>query len=292
MAQLRTQFLGDTSRVQKRLLPSNSSSCKRLPVRSTSLPEKPAFTRMPQELWHMIVRYLPSLTGRHAAQVFGFGLAEQHWWHSSIWDKIWEDNGWPLLATEMGLHPVLVGNLQALVDDLDRPITLTLLTGDKTGQIRLHREELLSSLRPHHLNERHEVVFHDSKIILNVDDALYNTYFTTLCPETLFTYSEVRGLQSGSIYWHDSEYALRTIGPEDVVGVGGPASTLLDISLICGITLTHPRELELFDRRQFLFQHPSCPPISPLLPVVYNANGGWVLGWEFIGDNQHPRWHT
>lgn len=214
----------------------------------------------------MIVQYLPSLTGRHAAIVFGFGLEEKHWCHSSIWDMILADCRWPLVATEMGLHPVIIGNIQAVIDDPDQTVTLALLTGDKTGKIRLYREELLSSLKPHRFNGRREVVFRGSNIILNVDDALYNAYYTTLSPETLFTCSDASGLQSDSIYWQDSQYTLRTIMQRDIVGIGGPASSIRDISLICGVTLTHPKEIELADRRQYCFQHPTCPPISPSFP--------------------------
>lgn len=114
------------------------------------------------------MQYLPSLTGRHAATVFGFGLEEQHWYHSSAWDKIWADGKWPLIATEMHLYPVLVRDIYAVVDDPGQTVTLALLTGDKTGKIRAHREELLSSLNPHRFNEKREVVFHDSSSILNV----------------------------------------------------------------------------------------------------------------------------
>ena len=280
MAKVTTRALEDAPEVQQRP-PSHSSDCEC----STTQNGSPAYTRMSKELWSMIVHFLPSLTGRHAAQVFGFGLEEQHRLHSSIWDKIWQDSEWPLLATKMGLHPILVGDIHALVDNIDRPATLALLTGDKSGQIRSLRRQLLSSLRPHHLNEKHEAVFTDSNIVLNVDDALYNAYYTTLSPETLFTYCDDSGLRSGSIYWDDFEYALRTIRAEDVVGLGGPASTLRDISLVCGITLTHPKEMELPDRRQYRFEHQSCPPISPLLPVVYNKDGGWVLGWELMLAN-------
>ena len=235
----------------------------------------------------MVVGYLPSLTGRYAAEVFGFGLEERHWRHSSVWNKIWKDNLWTSCATEMGLDPFLVGDgLHCLIKDPNQPARIALLTGDKTGQIRRHRTQLLLSLRPHHLNERNEAVFCDSGIILNVGDALYNTYYTILSPESLFTYHDNYGLRSGSLFWHDSEYALRTIVAEDVVGVGGPASNLLAISFMCGITLTLPREISLVGRRQYRFQHPNCPPISPLLPVVYTSDGAWVLGWAFVDDNR------
>jgi hypothetical protein len=159
----------------------------------------------------------------------------------------------------------------------------------------LHRDELLSSLRLHDLDERYEAVFRDSNIVLNIDDALHSAYYTSLSPETLFTYNDAGRLTAGSLYWQDDMYAVREIGAkgDDVVGIGGPASTALDISFICGITLTHPKEVELVDRRQYLFQHPSCPAVSPLLPVLYTREGGWVLGWDFTGNEPRcSRWHV
>jgi hypothetical protein len=60
--------------------------------------------RMPYELWRMVVDELPSLTGRHAAEAFGFELEERHQKDSGIWNEIFRcDEEW-------GLSFVLIGD--------------------------------------------------------------------------------------------------------------------------------------------------------------------------------------
>jgi hypothetical protein len=101
-------------------------------------------------------------------------------------------------------------------------------------------------------------VFQESNITLNINEALYNLFYISLTPEKLFSYQHT-GLRSASLYWKDNQYAVRTIGPDDIVGMGDKACTLQDVSLICGITLTHPKEMMLRQRHQQCFQHPNCP---------------------------------
>jgi hypothetical protein len=247
-----------------------------------------SFMKMPQELWRMVIHDLPSLTGRYAAEVFGFELEERHQKHSSVWNKILKDDEeWTSIGTKRGLNPILVGDgLHDLYEDPEQPAYLALLTGDKTGIIRHDKTKLLASLRAHHRNEKREIVFHESNIILNIDEAIYNPFFITLSPKRLFSHHRHNRLRSASLYWQDDEHALRTIGPDDIVGNGERASTLHDVSLICGITLTHPEEMTLRQRRQQCFQHPNCPPAYPLCPIGYKFNGDNILGWEW---NDSPR---
>lgn len=263
--------------------------CEQLPVepkrKTALLPSERSFTRMSQELWDMVIEGLPSLTGRHAAQVFGFTLPERQQKHSGIWNKILKDDEtWTSIAERQGLNPFLVGDdLHVLHNDPEQPAYLALVTGDKTGIIRHDKTKLLASLRAHHWNEKNEIVFQESKIILNIDEALHNPFFITLTPKRLFGCCEHNRLRSASLYWQDNEYALRTIGPNDIVGTGEHASTLRDVSLICGITLSHPKEMTLRRRRQQCFQHPNCPPAYPLCPIGYKFNGDNILGWDW-GD--------
>ncbi|PMD60257.1 uncharacterized protein K444DRAFT_528693 [Hyaloscypha bicolor E] len=228
----------------------------------------------------MVIEYLPSLTGKYAAQAFGFKLEEQHEKHAGVWDRIIrEEDAWTPIAIRQGLNPVLIGDgLHTLFNDPTQPAYICLSTGDKTRNIRHDQTKLLASLREHHFNENGEVVFHDSKIILNIDEALYNPFFVTLTPKRLFSCRNNR-LCSASLYWADSQYALRTIGPDDIVGIGEKVSTLKDVSHICGITLTHPTEMALRQRHQQCFQHPSCPPTYPVLSLEYNGDN--MLGWEW-----------
>jgi hypothetical protein len=244
------------------------------------LPHPPI--RMPRELWWMVVDELPSLTGRHAAQVFGFKLDERRNKHGAVWNEIFTcDAGW-------GLNFILVGDdLRDLIEYPKRPASIALLSVERTAKIRSDKARFLSSLREHHLNEKCEVVFHESNIILNVDDVLYSTFFTILTPRQLFSCDEDGLPRSACLYWQDREFTLREISAKDIVGKGGQASTLESVSYICGITLTHPKEMSLKHRHQHLFQHRDCPLAYTHLPHGRNYNGHNILGWE-LGDDPNP----
>jgi hypothetical protein len=59
--------------------------CKQLSEKlkvGSLLPSERGCKRMPQELWKMVIEYLPSLNGKCAAQVFGFKLDERHQKHA------------------------------------------------------------------------------------------------------------------------------------------------------------------------------------------------------------------
>jgi hypothetical protein len=246
-----------------------------------SLHSQRSFKKMSPELWDMVMEYLPSLTGRHTAQAFNFPLTERHQRHSNIWNQIFKDDeAWTPIATQQGLNFFLVGDdLHSLHRDPIHQAYLALSTGDKTGKIRHDKMNLLASLKAHNWNEKNEIVFQESNITLNIDEALHNPFFISLTPEKLFSYQHT-GLRSASLYWKDSQYAVRTIGPDDIVGMGERASILENVSLVCGITLTHPEEIILRQRHQQCFQHPKCPHASPLCPVGYRFNGDNILGWE------------
>jgi hypothetical protein len=231
----------------------------------------------------MVIGDLPSLSGSNAAEAFGFRLQERHRKHSDIVKKIFlVDEKWTPIARRQGIKLVLVGdNLHALYNDPMQPAYLALVVGDKTKTIRHDIAKLLAALRPHRLNKENEIVFHESRIVLNIDDAIHNPFFITTTPKKLFGYCEQGKLRSASLYLKDSEYALRRIRQDDIVGAGARVSTLQDVSLICGITLTHPKEMERRQRHQQCFQHSDCPPVYPLCPDGYKFNGDNILGWQW-----------
>jgi ubiquinone/menaquinone biosynthesis C-methylase UbiE len=258
------------------------------PKRKAALPcPDRSYKRMPQELWEMVIVDLPSLSGSYAAEAFGFRLQERHRKHSNIWKMIFRvDEKWTPIARRQGIKLVLVGdNLHALYNDPMQPAYLALVTGDKTKTIRHDKAKLLVALQPHRLNKNNEIVFHESRIVLNIDDAIHNPFFITSTPKKLFGYCEHGKLRSASLYLQDSEYALRTIRQDDIVGPGERVSTLQDVSLICGITLTHPIEMELRQRYQQCFQYLCCPPAYPLCPKGYKFNGDNILGWQWEDEN-------
>lgn len=267
--------------------------CEQLPPeperKLTPLYPDKAYKRMPQELWDRVMYHLPSLTGRYAADVFGFRLQKRHQKHSDILKNILrEDEEFTSIARRQGINLLLLGDsLHALYKDPMQRAYLALLTGDKTRTIRHDKTKLLAALRPHTSNKNNEIVFLDSRIVLNIEEAINNPFFVTLPPKKLFGLCEYGKLRSACLYLQDNEYILRSIGPEDIVGSGGSVSTLRDVSLICGITLPHPKELKLKQRYQQCFEHMDCPSSSPLCPDGYTFNGDNILGWQL--EEQNPR---
>jgi hypothetical protein len=230
----------------------------------------------------MVVEYLPSLNGRHAAQALEFNLTEEHQRHSGIWGRVIKDKGeWTSIAIKEGFDLVLIGDdLHSPLDDPERPAYLALVTADKRFGSIFYRDELLAALKEHDLKENGiEIVFKESNITLNIEGALYNRDIIQCTPEKLFSYQNGQ-LCSASLYWKDNEHSLGTIGPKDIVGIGGQASALQDISQICGITLTHPREIALRRRSQYVLKHPECPELSHILAPGHQFNMNGILGWE------------
>jgi hypothetical protein len=257
-------------------------------IRKAGFSER-SFRRMSQELWDLVVNEVPSLTGRHAAEAFNFKLEQRHKRPSGIWSTVLKpDEIWTPIAEGSGLNPFLAGyDLHKIGGNNEEPLYIALLTGDETGNIRYSRDKLLCSLRPHDLRNGHEIVFHESNIVMNVVDAVYSTFFTTLAPERLFGYEDGK-LRSACLYWKDPEYAIRPIESDHVVGIGGKARCLQDISNICGITFTYPDTIPLLSNYQKFFVHPECPPAYPL----YNNGGAYnrnrTLGWQW-GEDRNIR---
>lgn len=99
------------------------------------------------------------------------------------------------------MNYILVGDdLRDLIENSKRPASIALLAGDRTGKIRLDKASFLLSLKEHHLNENREVVFHDSNIVLNVDNVLCSAFFTILAPMRLFSCDEDDFPRSASLY--------------------------------------------------------------------------------------------
>ena len=232
-----------------------------------------------------MVRYLPLLTGKHTAEIFGFQVEERLQRHSGILNLIFETSKRATVVTNMGFAPFLFGDdLHQLFDNPKQVAYTALLTGDKSGKLLPYRDLLLTSLKSHTRNGKNEIFSRDSQIIVNVSAVLESTFLTTLAPAPLFSYDDNNQLRSACLYWQDEEYALRIVSFIDVVGNGGRASTLESISSICGVSMPYPKELGLSHRQQFCFKHPNCPMVYTLLPAGSHYNGRNILGWRLNGD--------
>jgi len=95
-------------------------------------------------------------------------------------------------------------------------------------------------LKPHTVEKhRGEVVF-KSGITLCVKSAVYDDHeITFLNTRKLFSDRHTQ-VQTSYLYWQDSQWVLRTLGPKNIVEIEGPASFIDDVSYICGLNFTRP----------------------------------------------------
>ena len=254
-------------------------------VRSLSQKEK-AMVPMEPELWLMVAENLSTLSARSASSVFGFDLTIQQAKHSEVWSLIIQNEVWTSIASYHGLNPVLIGqNLNKLYNtkpsESPKPSYIVLMTGDRSGDIRFHRDVFLESLQPHTFNPSTcEVVFKNSHITLNVADAIYNPDTIYMNPKRLFSCRN-KCLQSAYLYWQDSHHALRKIKSTDVVSIGGSAPAIQDVYKICALTISSLDNSKIL-RQQFVFQHPRCRDTR--LRVVARNKEDHISGWEWQND--------
>jgi hypothetical protein len=105
-------------------------------------------------------------------------------------------------------------------------------------------------------------------------------------PEKLFSYTEDR-LCSAYLVWDDSDYALRALGSEDIVGIGGKALTLRDVSVICGLVLAFPEDAGIRKTQQvFCIKGLRGRSAGPLCRTGHVYNGDNCLGWKWISNNK------
>lgn len=174
-----------------------------------------------------------------------------------------ENQTWTSMALEMDLHPVLIGHdLQELYDGFNKPIYISLVSGDISGALR-YKDAFFNSLRkPWSYNqETMEVVFTESNITLNVHEVV--KIFETIAiigPKRLFSYED-KQLQSAVLYFK-GRHLFHNVGPEDIAGIGN-TKTLEAVSDICGIALKYPNGSPIYRKTQALFTHPNCPNVAP-----------------------------
>ena len=216
--------------------------------------------------------------------------------HNRVWEGIiFQNKTWTLIASSLGLNPALIGRgVPAIYHGTDGSETpqvyIVLVTGDKSGAIRFYSKVFLDSLRPHTFcRVASEVVFKDSNITLNIHDVLEAPEIIRMEPERLFSYQEDR-LCSAYIFLHDSRYALRTLGPESITGIGGKALVLNDVSIICGLVL-NPSEASELQKTQQVFcvkglRGKYVRQIGQTGQAGHAYNGDICLGWKWVAKGK------
>jgi len=200
--------------------------------------------------------------------------------HDKVWDIIFPNKKWLFVASEMGLIPALVGqDVRNLHSGSHERGYIVLVTGDHSGELRKLRELLLKCLRIDNKKRRfdrktQEVVLEEFNITLNIEDAYLSAASIRMDPRQLF--SEHR-ISSAALFWCDCN--LRTIHPDDVVGIGGKACNLESVASWCGVELTHPKMRVIRGARwNQIFENPRLPlNVKPI-----RGTDRFVEGWDLV----------
>lgn len=206
--------------------------------------------------------------------------------HDQVWDKIFPHKEWLSIATDMGLVPILLGHDVSRVYNntfqppaysnyLSEKLNICLVTGDFSGELAKKKDLLIKCLGIDHKKRRLYdsvgiVMLDDAGIILSIINALGPREIIPTDPRDFFSKDSV---SSAALFWGD--YSLRTIGPDDVVGVGGRASNLDSIAHCCAIELTHSDMKQISGTRwNQIFQNPRH--LEPM-----GGTEKFIEGWEY-----------
>ena len=139
--------------------------------------------------------------------------------HKVVWDAIFSNYGWlDEVDRELQLNPVLFGAKLGTIatqksTDFQHspPIYVTLLSGDRSGDVVYSKDLFFSSLKSHtHAEGTDEIIF-DSGIVLNIADII-------LCPEIMLAKREALISGKGTFYsaysfWKNSELGIKVLEP-------------------------------------------------------------------------------
>lgn len=203
-----------------------------------------AMTKMAQELWDMVTHTLSPISARNAGHALNFNIRTQQEKHSRVWNMIFQNEDWiTKVTTDFDVNPVLIGpNLHVYYNNDSqkyKPAYMVLKTGNRSEDLHYHKELFLKSLKPHTFRKETGEVEFKSDITLNVISALYDSEMIYMETKKLFSYRHKR-LRTSYLYWQDSQWALRTLRPKNIVGIEGPTSSIDDVSYICSLNLTQP----------------------------------------------------
>lgn len=221
-----------------------------------------AISRVPNELWAEIRSFLPLISKHVIAEVLKFAPTPEDK-HSRLWNLFFKNENWLAAMTEKGLNPVLIGNdirhiyrtKNLKTETKSKYLALVLgydSDGGKYGKPNVENKMSLffDSLKPHMEWESGELFFPETRITLNIYDAIHNSHYTTTTQPRRLVSHKLRGLHSAYLYWNDNSFKVKTIRPQHIVGIGR-ALTEEDVSNIVGLSWRHLPGGEL---RQHFFQ--------------------------------------
>lgn len=254
--------------------------------------------RVPPEVWNQIRSYLSIFPRSALDSALG---SENH--HLRIWRSIFKNEDFLDEATKNGVNPVLIGydlNKQFYfknnkTNSKTSYLVLVLAFDGDGGKWNTAWETdsasrlLYDTLQPHEsTGVPREYLFPKSGIILNLE-SVGSQYSTSVHqPRRLVSRRRNQGLYSAYLYWKDPEFKLRTIGPEDVKGIG-KGSTKKNVSRIVALSWVH---LPSNEQRQHIFAVPGMVEFQT--DQMNNGERGhsfrvtgwkWKESWSIWGPN-------
>ena len=197
------------------------------------------------------MRYLSPLSAFQTADVFGVSLGvPRQSNHSRTWYRIFQKDTWALKATEMNINLVLLGpQLHYTFADITvrQPgaISMVLYYTDRTQRFTQYNKSNPSSffdcLVDYEYDEvKQEITFKDGSI-LNMANVFCQSDWAQIEPNPTRLFPvQTEILRSYYMFWYNEDFALRIFGPEDIVGIGGKATSFDQITWICGLQMTLP----------------------------------------------------
>ena len=228
------------------------------------LSEKPLH-KVPLEIWWNIFSYLPKISPRSLSVGFNTKLPKKQLRHSIVWDAIFKDYDWLTYMVNAGYKPLLIGNdlhylyspgIQEGLPEWPDKIDIVLLCGQYCPT--KIPSTLFKSLKPHKSPDEPRKYL--KKVIIPFGkDGKYKIRLhigdfgsqSSGDPKRITELGNLFSLKSGGLYsaylyWAYDKWTLRTLNPEDIVGVGRYASVCdrkTFVEEICGISIQKPESV-------------------------------------------------
>lgn len=225
--------------------------------------------------------------------------------YERVWSAVFQTKLWADSAAAASASIVLIGadiDLFEGVGPMQTQACLLLTAFDRTGDLQYEEDLLSSSLRGPY-NSFREAVSNDVRLTVgrfDIPEILGGDFSYLFSPEH-------PRLQTKYCYYNDPQKKIRTVGAEDIRGIGGVISRMEDLQPIFLLNLHPPHcwkpehSQTLYDHdepEQFIFRSFGGPSfytgISPLVDVMYGkklANGENMFdGFTFI-NAQHESYN-
>ncbi|PVH67411.1 hypothetical protein DL98DRAFT_315242 [Cadophora sp. DSE1049] len=232
-----------------------------------------------QELKDIIMRHLPLRSTRSFALSFRSKFPPEEICKRTWSELFKEDNKWIANLLKHGFRPILVGHDLNDVDrDSHKPLYITLITDDWFDDC-YEPELLLDSLKSQDFdNNKYEVTFKDSNIILNINGPYRSGETISVNPRNIIAKESV---STTSLTW--GNHNLHQISHKDVVSIGTVNKNNFEsVDTICAIKVVRSegkRWNQIFENpvQQSGFRKKKKDPKNPRLHQ----------GWEGYADKRH-----